>query len=367
MKIEFAFQPGQWPLWVALGVGVLALIYFLLARADAFRARRLHAFVEAHLAPRLLEGYDVRLQRPLRWCILLGTAFLLLAFAQPKWGQGILALGREGRDVLILLDTSESMNAANPAPTRLAKARQKIESLIEELPADRVGLVAFSGSAVVSCPLTLDHAHLKNALLGVDTNTIDEEGTNIEAALNTAARVFQEDAEKSGEDSRQSRAIVLISDGEQVSGDAVARAAALKDIASVYVIGIGDPNGALVNYPEYNMYHESRGGLPTPSERQHLSKLDETSLGRIATEGQGMYVRVTPDNTDVGLLLQAFEGLSSRAVSGDLRFNLVNRYQWPLAVAIAFFAMEGLWLVLMAPVRHWWLRRQLAREVAANV
>lgn len=366
MKIEFAFQPGQWPFWLALAAGVLALIYFLLSRADAFRAGRLHAFVEAHLAPRLLEGYDARLQRPLRWCILAGTAFLMLAFAQPKWGQGVLALGREGRDVLILLDTSESMNAANPAPTRLAKARQKIESLVEGLPADRVGLIAFSGSAVVSCPLTLDHAHFKNALLGVDTNTIDEEGTNIEAALNTAAQVFEEDAKKSGEDSRQSRAIVLISDGEQVSGDAIARAAALKDIASVYVIGIGDPNGALVNYPEYNMYHEVRQGLPTPSERQHLSTLDEESLARIATEGQGTYVRVTPDNSDVDVLLKAFESLSSRAVSGDLRFNLLNRYQWPLSVAVAFFALEGLWIVLMAPIRHWWLRRQHAREGSAH-
>lgn len=363
MKIEFAFPTGQWPLWLALACGAVALVYWLLWRADAARARRLHAFVEAHLAPRVLEGYSARLQRPLRWCAVGGTAFLLLALAQPKWGQGVLALGREGRDVLVLLDTSESMNAANPAPSRMAKAHQKIESLLEELPADRVGLVAFSGGAVLSCPLTLDHAHFTNAMLGVDTNTIDKEGTDIEAALETAASVFREDAEKSGEDAPSSRAVVLISDGEQVSGDAVAKAAALKDVATVHVIGIGDPNGAIVNYPQYNMQY---GVAPRGRDLQHVSRLDEDTLSRLAAATGGTYVRVTPDNSDIATISAALNALSSRAVSGDLRFNLVNRYQWPLALAIACFAFEGLWLVLMAPVRAWWIRRRAPVEEAAR-
>nr|AUN36971.1 BatA [uncultured bacterium] len=290
-------------------------------------------------------------------------AFLLLAFAQPKWGQGMLSLGREGRDILILLDTSESMNAPNPAPTRLAKARQKIESLLERLPGDRVGLIPFSGGSTLSCPLTVDHAHFKNALMGVDTNTIDEEGTNISSAMGTAKDTFSEDALKNPENGKQSRAVILISDGEQIAGDAVTTAKELAKTSAVYVLGIGDPNGALVDYPQFNLQY----GVG-PSQRQpHLSKLDEATLAKVATEGEGMYVRATADDSDVDRLTEALESLTSRAVSGELRFNLVNRYQWPLALSILCFALEGLWLVLMPTARIWWLRRRRAREESAYV
>lgn len=364
MSFQFAFPNSQWPIWLLVGGVLLLGLHLGLRRFDVLRARRLHAFVESALAPRLLEGYDARLHRPLRWLALLGSAFLLLALAQPKWGQGLLSLGREGRDILILLDTSESMNAANPAPTRLAKAQQKIESLLERIPGDRVGLVAFSGGSALSCPLTLDHAHFKNALMGVDTDSIEEEGTNIADALDTAANTFQEDAAKSKEDSHQSRAVVLISDGEQVSGDAVDKARAIgANTASIYVLGIGDPNGALVSFPQLNF---QMGAAPR-NMSPHLSKLDEETLGKIASEGQGMYVRATPDDSDVDKITGALESLTSRAVSGELRFNLVDRYQWPLGVAILCFALEGLWLVLMPTVRDWWARRLRAREEAVHV
>lgn len=363
MSFQFAFPMGQWPVWAGLGVVCLVALHLGLRYLDGLRDKRLHAFVEAALAPRLLEGFDHRLRRPLHWLLMVGLAALLLAFAQPQWGQGVIALGREGRDVLVLLDTSESMNAANPAPSRLAKARQKIESLLDQLPGDRVGLIAFSGGTALSCPLTLDHAHLRNALLAVDTNTIDEEGTNIEAALQAAADTFQEEAERSGEDNRQSRAVILISDGEQVSGDAIAKAQALGKMATVCVLGIGDPNGALVEYPNFNL----RYGAEPPNRAPHLSKLDEDSLAKVATEGQGTYVRATSDDRDVDHIVSAMQSLSSRAVSGELRFNMVNRYQWPLAVALLSFMLEGLWLVLMPLVRDRWSRRRRAKEDIAYV
>lgn len=363
MSLQFAFPFGSWPLWLALGVACLVLLHLGLRHLDKLRDRRLHAFVEAKLAPRLLEGYDHRLRRPLHWLLLVGTAALLLAFAQPKWGQGLVNIGREGRDVLVLLDTSESMNAVNPAPSRLAKARQKIESLLERLPGDRVGLIAFSGGTVLSCPLTLDHAHLRNALLAVDTNTIDLEGTNIASALNTAAETFRDEAERSDSESRSARAVVLISDGEQVSGDAISAAKALGEMATVCVMGLGDPNGAQVEYPRFNL----RYGAQPPNPAPHLSKLDEDTLMKVATEGQGTYVRATADDRDVEHIVTALSALSSRAVSGELRFNLVNRYQWPLAVAVLAFMLEGLWLVLIPTVRDRLARRRRAKEDIAYV
>lgn len=134
---------------------------------------------------------------------------------------------------------------------RLAKARQKIESLLERLPGIRIGLVAFSGGSALSCPLTLDHAHFKNALLAVDTNTIDEEGTNIADALALAKQTFQEDVEKGGEDNKQSRAVLLISDGEQISGDAVSQRviSARWPQSMFWALAI---RCVIANYPEWN-------------------------------------------------------------------------------------------------------------------
>ena len=110
-----------------------------------------------------------------------------------------------------------------------------------------------------------------------------------------------------------------------------------------------------------------RYGAVPPSRAPHLSKLDEESLAKIATEGQGTYVRATADDRDVEHIVSAMQSLSSRAVSGELRFNLVNRYQWPLAVAVLCFMLEGLWLVLMPYARDRWQRRQRAKEDIAYV
>src|SRR5690606_517243 len=141
------------------------------------------------------------------------------------WGQSWVNIERGSRDVLILLDTSESMNAANPLPSRLDRARQKIEAMLASNPADRFGLIAFSGAAALQCPLTLDHGYFRSVLSAVGTDVLSEEGTDITEALRTAIAVYEDDIALTGEENRHGRAIMLISDGEQVSGDAVSIAA----------------------------------------------------------------------------------------------------------------------------------------------
>ena len=131
MNIEFAFSTGQAPLYCGMALVVLAAAILGLRWSDRRRRARLTALIDASLAPRLLEGYDERVRRPLTWLAILGLVALLLAFAQPRWGRSWVNVARESRDILVLLDTSESMNAQNPLPTRLERARQNIHSLLE--------------------------------------------------------------------------------------------------------------------------------------------------------------------------------------------------------------------------------------------
>ena len=362
-QVQFAFPMAHAPFWAAAGVAVLVLAYWVLRALERRHANRLHAFVEAELAPRLLEGYDARLRRPLSWFTLAGLAFLLLAFAQPRWGEAWVEKVRASRDVLVVLDTSESMNAENPLPSRLERARQKVEALMRHSPGDRFGLIVFSGDAVLQCPLTSDHAYFMSVLQAVDTDTMTIEGTNIAAALEEALAVFEQDARESGQRDPLSRAVLLISDGEEVQGEAVAAAKPLAQEAVLYVLGIGTPEGISVHFPEWMLQYAR---VPH-DKRAHLSKLDEKTLSQIALASDlGVYVRSTPDNSDIEHVLQEMEGLRAQAVSSELRMHLVNRYRWPLAAGLFCFAAEGFWIALMPVLRRWRLRKAANGEAAGE-
>ena len=352
--MHFAFPIAQTPIWLALGTTVMVGMFFALRRLEKFRAARLERFVEAGLAQRLLPAYDVRSRRPLVWLTLAGTFFLLLALAQPHWGNAWAPVTRTSRDILVVLDVSLSMSAENPPPSRLERARQKIESLLERCPADRFGLVVFTGEAVMMCPLTLDQGYFRAILDAVNTDTLSIEGSDLAGALQQALDVFSEDAEYFGNSESNNRAVVLISDGEETAGEAIAAAEKISEYANIFTIGIGDPNGAVITFPPW-----MRKYVSMPDEKlTHISKLDEKNLSKIALAGNGAYVRITPDNSDVDFIHQELEHVRARSTSDTVRYRLINRYRWPLLAAWLCFAAEGAWLVLLP----WKRRHRLKQE-----
>lgn len=344
------FSQEQWQLWLPLSGVALAVFAFVLRAYERRRAVRLGRVVEAQLAPRLLAGYDEGVRRPLFWLAVFGFAALLLAVAQPRIGQAWVEVEKRSRDILIVLDTSESMNAADPAPSRLARARQKIESLVERAPADRFGLVAFAGAAALQCPLTLDHNYFRAVLDAVNTDTLSIKGSDLAAGLLQAVDVFEEEA-KGGEGGGGSRAILLISDGEQVSGDAARAAQRAAEVADIFVLAIGSGEGATVVRPDW-----LRLAGATGPDRVHHSKLNPDTLQAVARDPRA-YVPLTPDNSDVERLYEQLDELGSRAVASEVRERMTNRYQWPLALALLCFAAEGAWIVLMPRVRVWRMRQ----------
>lgn len=353
MNIEFAFPWRELPWWLLFSGLALGAIAFLLRRFEQTRSVRLHRFVDLELAPRLLIGHDARLRRPLFWLTFLGFASMALSFAQPHWGEQWLEVTRRSHDILIVLDVSESMRATDMLPNRLDRAKQKIASILDRSRGDRFGLVAFSGTAELMCPLTLDTGYFRTVLNAVDTDSIGMEGTDIGAALEEAIKTFRELDEETDDYAVDSRAILLISDGEQVAGDAVAVAAEASKYARVFVIGVGDPDGIEVAFSAL----DGQRGRRTLTGETHFSKLDEETLSRIAMEGKGGYITSTPDNGDIEQIYELTQQLATKNVSGNLRLQSVNRYQIPLAVAIALFAAEGLWLAVLP-----WLRDRRERS-----
>lgn len=357
MNFGFVFPTSQLALWMAAGAVVMTALALILRALERRRERRLGQFVELALASRLLPGYDAVFRKPLFWFTLGGFGALLLAFAQPHWGEVPVELFQRSRDILVCLDASESMNADDLAPSRMERAKQKIVAFQRKNPSDRFGLVIFAGAAELVCPLTLDHAYFLAVLDAIDTDSISAEGTDISAALRAAVETFQEQDEIAGMTETAFRAVVLISDGEQVQGDGPAFAHSIKDYARFFVVGIGDPKGSLVNF-----------SVPTSNPRQrqpmepHLSVLDEQTLSLIATAGGGAYVRATPDNSDIEELNKLVTALAARETAGGVKLSLSNRYQWPLGIAIACFMLEGFWLVLLPHLRE----RRAARDESAT-
>ncbi len=353
MEIGFIFPLRQLHWWLGLLAIALTVIILVMRAQETCRRERLTQFAEASLVPRLLVGYDTTVRRPLFWLTVIGFACLAATFAQPHWGRSWREVRKQSHDIVICLDTSESMGASESALTRLERAKQKIGSLLDLAPGDRFGLVAFSGAAALQCPLTLDHGYFKAVLNAMTTDVISLEGTDIAAALREVGTLF-EDASGQPVGDRNTRIILLISDGEVVSGEAIDEAKQVTKQASVLVLGIGDPAGTEISLTD--PHGRNRAGT-----RTHWSRLDEETLKGVAYAGEdGGYVLSTSNNSDVEKIHEAIEQMASRTVSSDLRLRLVNRYAWPLGLAIFFFASEGLWLVALPWIRWWRTRGELA-------
>jgi len=342
--------PNYLPACVALAVLFVLVFAWRLDRLEKRREARLHGFAEAGLLARLIDGYRPALRRPLNAMVLLGVFGLLVALAGPRWGSKRVADGRSGREILVLLDTSESMNAVNPPPDRLTRAREKVSALLEAFPADRFGLIAFSGAAALECPLTRDHGYFKTVLQSVTTDTLTAEGTDIEAAFQEVENLFSEERGAGRSVWAESRIILLISDGEVVSGDAVKAAERLSDIGRVVVMGIGDPEGAEVTLPQWM----SRSKYAPKNSAPHWSVLDEAQLAAIAMAGGGVYVRSTLGDDDLAVIKRELSYLQGHSRESDPVLRSINRYRWPLFFGLLFLAGEGAWLVLMPRIaRHW--------------
>ena len=348
MNSEFSFAYGYAGPWLIGGIVGVLLIAWGLVRLERAHTLRIHQFIDQHLAARLVVGGNAGYRKPIFWFTLIGFMCLMLALAQPRWGVDRIPQMKRSHDLLFVLDISESMLAEVPEPNRLERAKQKIDSIVARSPGNRYGLIAFSGEAALMCPLTLDQGYFRTVLAAVDTDSVSLEGTDIAKALEMATELYAEQHELTGDSVSGAQAIILISDGEQLDGDGVKQAKAAGKLARLHVIGVGDPRGTEVTF-------NNRWGIRTDApagSMTHLSKLDENTLSRIAIEGGGGYIRSTSSNRDVDEMDQLIQELFTRDVEGEMTETLVNRYQWPLAMAILLFMAEGVWLVLLPYLRR---------------
>ncbi len=326
--IEFADR-----FWLLLlPVAVAALVLLLLADRRGRRAA-IRRFASDRLVARLLASYSPIRKRLKNTLLVLATALLFTALARPQWGHTWTESRSRGIDIVFALDSSRSMLARDIKPNRLIRARLAIEDFVNRLDGDRIGLVAFSGSAFLQCPLTLDYDAFFQSLDAVDTNVISEGGTDLAAALEEAEAAFASE--------NNFKIVVLITDGEDLEGSGIAQAReAEENGVTVYSVGVGTAAGAPIPM------RTRTGGIEYVRDRDGQvvqSSLDPDTLQTIAEETGGFYVELGPTGYGLEQVLEAGVGsIPEEEISSELQRTAIERFQWPLAAAFFLLIIEPL-------------------------
>jgi Ca-activated chloride channel family protein len=263
--------------------------------------------------------------------VVLAILFLILALTRPRWGYEWENLHQRGVDVIVALDVSSSMLAEDIKPNRLERAKRKISDLLDMMEGDRIGLVAFAGTSFVQCPLTLDYGAARLFLSAIDTQLIPLQGTALGDAIKTSVKAFQSKDKKS-------KALILITDGEDQMGKALSAAKSASDQGvKIYTIGIGGEIGAPLPNPS------GTGGFRKNQQGEViLSKLDETTLQQIALETRGSYVRSVTGDIDLNTIYkdQIKKNIEKKELKSERRKIWQERFQWFIFLALIFLVAE---------------------------
>ena len=257
------------------------------------------------------------------WVLLTG------ALAQPRWGFQWDQLHQKGADVIVAIDVSNSMLATDIKPNRLERAKHKVTDLIRMLEGDRIGLVAFAGTSFVQCPLTLDYnaAEIFLSALGVDL--IPVQGTALGHAIGTSVKAFSRKEKKS-------KALILITDGEDHSGLALSAAREAKaEGVKIFVIGIGNTEGVPIPAAGGGFKKDEKGNMI-------MSRLNESLLRQIAETTGGSFVKSVTGDMDLEKIY--LEEIRQKVESKDLKSNRRKRwqeqFQWFLVLGLVFLMVE---------------------------
>jgi len=302
----------------------------------AFRLKKksYEKFADKKLLQELLVFTDVNKQKIKAVFLSAAAVLILFSLMRPQWGFHWQEVKRRGLDIIIALDTSKSMLAQDVKPDRLQRSKLAVRDFIKNLKGDRIGLVAFSGTAFFQCPLTIDYSGFLLSLDNIDINTIPRGGTSISSAITEAVKSY-------GGQEKKYKVLVIITDGENNEGDPLPAAEeAKKNGVVIFCIGIGTKEGELIPLAEdtgQKQFLKDREGNVVKS------RLDEATLEKIALATGGSYIRSTA--TEFGLELLYRERLSKmekRELEGKMNKRYIERFQIPLAAALFLILLEGL-------------------------
>ncbi len=307
---------------------LIPLFFVVQALVLRLRRRRIRKFGDEELVNALMPSYS----KAKTWVRLtlfsIGFLFFVTGLSRPQIGAKLKEHETKGAEIMIALDVSNSMLAEDYSPNRLDRAKLAIARLVDKLRDDRIGLIVFAGNSFVQLPITTDYVSAKMFLNSISTESVPVQGTAIGEAINTAVRSFSAQSEKS-------RAIIVITDGENHEDDPVAAAEQAAGLGiRVFTIGVGSPEGKPIPM-DGELLKDRNGDIV-------VTRLDESVLQEVAKAGNGVYVRA--GNSEFGLnpIIDDIRKMDDEKYSSIVFEEFDEQFMYFMAIALFFFVLEML-------------------------
>lgn len=308
---------------------LIPVLFVIQALVLKFRAKRLRRFGDQALVEKLMPSYS-KAKVWLRLSLFaIAFMFFILGISRPQMGAILKEHKTRGAEVMVVLDVSNSMLAQDYSPNRLERAKLAISRMVDKLRDDRIGLIVFAGNSFVQLPITTDYVSAKMFLSSISTESVPIQGTAMGEAISTALRSFSAQSDKS-------RAIIVITDGENHEDDPVAAARQAAELGvRVFTIGVGSPQGTMIPMGD-GQYLEDREGNPV------VTRLDEKVLQEVAEAGKGLYVHA--GNREFGLdpVIEEISRMDDEEYNSIVFEEYDELYMYFLAVAFFFLVLEML-------------------------
>jgi len=300
---------------------IIPVLLALLIRSRIRSRKRYSAYADEQILGHFLKRESPFNSTMKLLLIIAASGFVILALVRPQWDHELSDLESQGLDIIFCLDISRSMDATDLAPSRLERAKLQIHSLIDRMKGDRVGIIAFAGTATLECPLTEDYESARMVLNSLSSQTAVRSGTDLGSAFSLAEKAF--DA-ASG-----SSALVLVSDGEDLEQRGSSRLSRLAAAGvKIHTIGVGSPEGTVISHPLTG--------------QEAFTKPDPEFMRKLAQQGQGQFFNLTASESRPDLIMEAIRENTESRLRGNRMSGLKEQYHLFAMLAILLLLGESL-------------------------
>lgn len=315
-------------------LGLLPLVLLVFIFIMIFKKIQLKRLGEPIIISTLLPDRSVGRQYIKMIVVILALGFLIIGASRPQLGSKLEKGERKGIDLFICLDVSNSMLAQDIQPDRLSRAKNAVSKMIDELKNDRIGIVVFAGKSYLQLPITTDYAAAKLFVSTISPELVPTQGTAIGDAINMAVESFDKN--------KHSKAIILITDGENFEDDPIEAAKNANDIGiKVFTVGMGLPDGAPIpiirNGQQVGFKQDNSGGTV-------ITKLNDEVLQKISATGGGAYVRANNTQSSLDKIFKEINSMQKTEFEAKIFADYEERFQYFLLFAFILFALEPLLL-----------------------